>query len=61
MNVDHIKPRRAFPALALVFDNLQVLCGTCNKGKSNSDAVDLRPDELDPEQLAHLRAIAAGG
>ena len=26
-NVDHIKPRKFFPDLALDFDNLQVLCG----------------------------------
>ena len=37
-NVDHIKPRKYFPLLALVFDNLQVLCGRCNKEKGNKIA-----------------------
>lgn len=36
MHVDHIKPRSKFPALELVFDNLQVLCEDCNIGKSNT-------------------------
>ena len=31
--VDHIKPRRRFPALELSVDNLQVLCNDCNMGK----------------------------
>jgi 5-methylcytosine-specific restriction endonuclease McrA len=35
MHVDHIKPRRKYPHLALVFDNLQVLCHDCNHGKGN--------------------------
>lgn len=42
MNVDHIKPRRLFPALALDVDNLQVLCGSCNHGKGNWDMTDWR-------------------
>lgn len=43
MNVDHIKPRRKHPHLALVFDNLQVLCNPCNHGKGNWDETDWRP------------------
>lgn len=35
IHVDHIKPRSKFPALELVFSNLQVLCDDCNIGKSN--------------------------
>ncbi len=35
MNVDHIKPRRLHPDLALVKSNLQVLCEDCNLGKSD--------------------------
>ncbi len=42
INVDHIKPRRDFPELALDVTNLQVLCGECNKGKGNWDATDWR-------------------
>lgn len=41
MNVDHIRPRRKFPQLALDIDNLQVLCGDCNHGKGNA-IVDFR-------------------
>jgi hypothetical protein len=32
MHVDHIKPRRKFPELALDLTNLQVLCEVCNHG-----------------------------
>lgn len=42
MNVDHIKPRKLFPQLALDVDNLQVLCGACNHGKGNWDMTDWR-------------------
>jgi hypothetical protein len=43
INVDHIKPRKTHPQLALIFDNLQVLCGDCNHGKGNWDTTDWRP------------------
>lgn len=42
MNVDHIKPRKLFPELALSLENLQVLCGDCNHGKGNWDQTDWR-------------------
>jgi 5-methylcytosine-specific restriction endonuclease McrA len=42
MNVDHIKPRRLFPAKALDLSNLQVLCHECNHGKGNWDQTDWR-------------------
>jgi len=35
LNVDHIKPRRSHPSLALARSNLQVLCNLCNRGKGN--------------------------
>lgn len=44
MNVDHIKPRRLFPELALDVDNLQLLCHVCNHGKGNWDMTDWRKD-----------------
>jgi hypothetical protein len=44
MNVDHIKPRRFYPELALDVDNLQILCHDCNHGKGNWDMTDWRPD-----------------
>lgn len=37
IHVDHIKPRRKYPELALVESNLQVLCEVCNHGKGNWD------------------------
>lgn len=48
INVDHIKPRRTHPHLALEMDNLQILCNVCNHGKSNRHEIDFRPaDESD--------------
>lgn len=69
MNVDHIKPRKLFPRLALDFDNLQVLCGDCNAGKGNWAQTDWRQNlssthdpvtEDDVSAVAHLRDILAG-
>jgi hypothetical protein len=65
MNVDHIKPRRLFPQLALDESNLQVLCEVCNHGKGNWDQTDWRPDPqaasaLDIESFRHLAEIARG-
>jgi 5-methylcytosine-specific restriction endonuclease McrA len=45
-NVDHIKPRKLFPDLALEFSNLQVLCGKCNKEKGNKNQIDYRISKL---------------
>lgn len=42
INVDHIKSRRDFPDLALDENNLQVLCGPCNKRKGNKHHTDYR-------------------
>jgi hypothetical protein len=42
IQVDHIKPRSKYPQLALTESNLQVLCRTCNLGKSNRDDTDWR-------------------
>lgn len=46
IQVDHIKPRSLFPELALDFDNQQVLCKACNRGKSNTDQTDWRPKKI---------------
>jgi len=46
MNVDHIKPRKTHPELALNMSNLQVLCEVCNHGKSNWDTTDWRKQHL---------------
>ena len=50
-NVDHIKPRSKYPELSLVFDNLQVLCGACNKGKGNKYQTDYRPDQMQADAI----------
>jgi len=48
IQVDHIKPRKLFPSLYDSSNNLQVLCGNCNKSKSNKHDMDYRHlgDEL---------------
>lgn len=42
LHVDHIKPRKTNPHLALALDNLQVLCSDCNIGKGGWDDTDWR-------------------
>lgn len=44
INADHIKPRKFYPELALDEDNIQLLCGRCNKRKGNGPAIDYRPN-----------------
>ena len=44
LHIDHIKPRSLYPELELTFDNLQILCETCNMEKSNKNCIDYRPD-----------------
>lgn len=58
--VDHIKPRSRFPELSLEFDNMQVLCRSCNSSKSNRDIVDYRirlggVAALSPEQKVDFK------
>lgn len=48
MHVDHIKPRRKFPELALTESNLQILCEVCNHGKGSWDQTDWRADVPQP-------------
>ena len=42
IHVDHIKPRKTNPELALILSNLQILCHECNHGKGNWDQTDWR-------------------
>ncbi|MDB5612125.1 MAG: endonuclease [Bradyrhizobium sp.] len=42
VQVDHIKPRSKYPALALDISNLQLLCRDCNLGKGAWDETDWR-------------------
>lgn len=51
MNVDHIRPRKYYPHLALVIENLQVLCDDCNAGKGNRFKTDWRQSVPDPPTI----------
>lgn len=42
LHVDHVKPVRNFPELALEIENLQILCEDCNIGKGAWDETDWR-------------------
>jgi 5-methylcytosine-specific restriction endonuclease McrA len=55
INVDHIKPRKLFPHLALSLDNCQILCQPCNHGKGNWDMTDWR--DAEPTQEVQLKDV----
>lgn len=44
--VDHILPRSLHPHLELKFENLQVLCRSCNSSKSNISTEDYRNQQF---------------
>ena len=43
ISVDHIKPYSLYKELSLDFNNLQLLCRSCNSKKSNRHFTDYRP------------------
>lgn len=53
-HVDHIYPRSSHPELALIADNLQVLCDACNIGKATHYTTNWRDGPL-PSLAARLR------
>jgi 5-methylcytosine-specific restriction endonuclease McrA len=55
LQVDHVKSRHKYPELSLDIKNLQILCSTCNQGKSWHSESDFRNDFLTDEQLQHLK------
>lgn len=60
MNVDHIKPRKTHPELALDGNNCQVLCNACNQGKGNWDDTTWRDPIRRPERSQVPSQNAAG-
>jgi len=61
--VDHIKPRKTHPELALDISNLQILCNVCNHGKGNWHCKDWKPGEtfIVTKQWLHKNKTPAGG
>jgi hypothetical protein len=55
LHVDHIKPVSRFPRLALDPSNLQVLCRSCNMGKSNRYCDDLRDVDAPKDKAESLK------
>lgn len=55
LHVDHIKPVSKFPSLALDASNLQVLCRSCNLGKSNFYSDDFRDTETKKDKAECLK------
>jgi hypothetical protein len=45
VNIDHIKPRKFYPQLALDIENLQPLCAPCNREKANKPPIDYRKND----------------
>jgi 5-methylcytosine-specific restriction endonuclease McrA len=58
LNGDHIEPLSKAWDRRLDPTNVQVLCGDCNHGKSNRDAIDWRP--ADPEDDRPVDASGFG-
>lgn len=60
IQVDHIKAKSRHPALALVFENMQVLCRPCNMGKGTKEK-DFRPQRKKAKRTGPVHVSAAFG
>ena len=45
--VDHVKPRRLCPSMAMDIDNLRTLCHSCHSKRTKADQLDRPPIGLD--------------
>lgn len=54
--LDHFRPKSKYPFLSTSFFNLQPCCPSCNKNKSDNDALfclyTTNPDEIDPMKFS---------
>ena len=57
IHVDHVKPRRLFPQLALDKSNLQILCAVCNHGKGNWNQTDWRAETSEASTVLKPRLV----
>jgi len=68
LHIDHVVPRSIAPELEMEFDNLQVLCESCNLEKSNKNSNDYRdqarrnpkPEILELSTQAECRRMELG-
>lgn len=61
MHVDHIKPRSLYPELELNPDNLQILCASCNIGKSNFDEINWMTTLLEKNKIPLQEETSSAG
>lgn len=59
INVDHIKPRKYYPELALDINNTQILCHDCNHGKGNWSEYDFRPRQFQENKVNELKVVSS--
>lgn len=59
LHIDHIKPRKSYPALAYLASNLQVLCSRCNVHKSAYDGDDWKEIVVTRRKATRIRKAKA--